>query len=155
MNLVSNTDLIIRHVEPEDIEGMWPIIVKYSDKDKEAFLDRVLQKRELDDHYIPVAILDNKVLGYAWVHDYGPHIRNGYRTARLNDLFVDEQLRRSGIGRELFNSVRIWCESKNVKWLQWQSSEKALPFYERLGLKGDPCPDPGHPFFEIEFEATK
>jgi hypothetical protein len=58
-----------------------------------------------------------------------------------------------GIGRELFIAVRKWCEIKNVRWLQWQSSEKAIPFYESFGLKGDRCPDPVHPFFEIEFNT--
>jgi hypothetical protein len=86
----------------------------------------------MEDHYIPVAILNNKVLGYVWVQDYGPHIRLGHRKARLNDL---------------------WCEKRNVKWLEWQSSESALAFYEKLGFKGERCPDPEHPFFEIEYET--
>lgn len=148
-------ELVIRHAEPNDISGMWPIIEHHSDNNKDLFIDRVMQKRLLVDHYIPVALADNKVLGYAWVHDYVPHIRAGFRTARLNDLFVKEGHRREEIGRQLFLAVRGWCESRNIKWLQWQSSQEAIPFYESLGLKGDPCPDPGHPFFEIEFSTMK
>jgi GNAT superfamily N-acetyltransferase len=152
---VEKEELLIRHVEPDDIVGMWPIIEHNSDKNRDLFINRVMQKRVLEDHYIPVALLNNKVLGYAWVQDYGPHIRVGYRTARMNDLFVDAEHRRKGTGRELVFAVKRWCEGRNVKWLQWQSSEKAIPFYESLGLKGDPCPDPGHPFFEIEFNTKK
>jgi GNAT superfamily N-acetyltransferase len=155
VNHVRIEDLIIRHVEPNDISGMWPIIEHNSDKNRDLFINRVMQKRLLEEHYIPVALVHNKVCGYAWVHDYGPHIRVGFRTARLNDLFICEEYRRKGLGQQLFLAVRRWCETRNVKWLQWQSSEKAIPFYESLGLKGNPCPDPGHPFFEIEFSTNK
>jgi hypothetical protein len=34
--------------------------------------------------------------------------------------------------------------------IYWQASPKAVVFYERLGFKGDPCPQPKYPFFEIE-----
>lgn len=95
-------DLIIRHVQPNDIPGMWPIIKNNSDQNRDLFINRVMQKRLLEDHYIPVALVNNKVVGYAWVHDYGSHIRVGFRTARLNDLFVDEDHRRKGVGQQLF-----------------------------------------------------
>jgi GNAT superfamily N-acetyltransferase len=147
--------LVIRHVTDEDIEGIWPIIMGNSDNNKEAFISRVKQKKLLENHYIPVAIFDYEVVGYGWVHDYGQHLRVGHRTARLNDLFVHEEFRNRGIGREIFLSVDQWCKNRNVKWLQWQSSEKATSFYERLGHKGERCPDPDHPFFEIEYETVK
>ncbi len=60
--------------------------------------------------------------------------------------------RRAGVGTALFRSVREWAATRHVKCLQWQSTEDALPFYRSLGLNGDPCPDPAHPFFEIKFE---
>jgi GNAT superfamily N-acetyltransferase len=102
----------------------------------------------MDDHYIPVAIVQ-----YAWVHDYGPHIRVGHRKASLNDLYVLEQCQRQGVGKHLFIAVKQWCKTRNVKWLEWQSNESAVPFYEKLGYKGERCPDPDHPEFEIEFET--
>ena len=59
--------------------------------------------------------------------------------------------RKQGIGTLLFNSVVNWARKERVNWLQWQASESAVKFYEKLGYSGDPCPDPEHPFFEIEF----
>lgn len=102
-------------------------------------------------HLLLVAERDGSLLGYVWAQDYGPHLRSGHRTVRWNDLFVDQRARRQGVGRALFIEVEAWARKRGVRWLQWQASESAVGFYERQGLKGDPCPDPTHPFFEIEF----
>ncbi|MEF3301680.1 GNAT family N-acetyltransferase [Paenibacillus sp. GYB003] len=133
---MNDNEIIIRHAEPDDIAGMWPIIESDSDRNERLFIKRVAEKRLLSDHFIPVARLRSEVLGYAWVHDYGPHIRVGHRTARLNDLFVSERHRRSGIGRLLFMAVTSWCEARNVRWLQWQSSEKAIQVLRKLRAQG-------------------
>jgi GNAT superfamily N-acetyltransferase len=78
-------------------------------------------------------------------------LRTGARTARLHDLFVTPDHRRRGIGSALFLAVKTWAERRGVRYLEWQASRAALPFYERLGYTGDPCPQPDYPFFEIEF----
>ncbi len=103
------------------------------------------------DHYLPVAVDGECLVGYGWVQDYGPHLRTGARTARLHDLFVPLEHRRRGIGAALFLAVMTWAERRGVRYLEWQASPAALPFYERLGYIGDPCPQPDYPFFEIEF----
>jgi GNAT superfamily N-acetyltransferase len=103
------------------------------------------------DHILAVAAEGDALVGYAWAHDYGPHLRSGSRLARLNDLYVDPARRKRGHGRRLFMYVREWARSRGVRWLQWQAGRGATGFYERLGLRGDPCPDPEHPEFEIDF----
>jgi GNAT superfamily N-acetyltransferase len=147
---MSTSELIVRPIELSDIPEIWKIIKDHADSE-EVFLARVKQKQLFNDHFIPVAVYRGQVAGYAWVHDYGEHLRSGHKTARLNDLFVLKELRKLGIGRELFFAVRDWSKQQGVRWLQWQASTRAIGFYEQLGLKGDPCPDPEHPFFEIEF----
>ena len=98
-----------------------------------------------------LATVDDAIVGYAWVQDYGPHIRGGQRLARFHDLRVAEAFRLRGIGRRLFATARDWAHAHGVLWLQWQSSPHAVGFYERLGLRGEPCPQPDYPEFEIEF----
>jgi GNAT superfamily N-acetyltransferase len=70
----------------------------------------------------------------------------------LHDLYVAPEWRRRGIGRTLFAAVRRWAEDRSIRWLQWQASTAALPFYEQLGYRGDTESDlREHPFFEIAF----
>jgi len=148
-------EIVVRPVEQSDIPELWTIVKSNSDNNEAAFVERVMEKQTQDGHYIPVAEQGGRAIGYAWVHDYGPHIRVGHRTARMNDLFVAEACRGNGAGRALVKAVIEWCERRGVRWLQWQSSAKAVSFYERLGYTGDPCPDPGHPFFEIDFNRVQ
>src|SRR5207248_11475500 len=98
-----------------------------------------------------VAIDGYRLVGYGWAQDYGPHLRSGASTARLHDLFAVPDCRRRGIGAALFTAIKTWAMGKGVRYLQWQASLSAVPFYERLGYAGDPCPQPDYPFFEIEF----
>ncbi|MGM0884996.1 MAG: N-acetyltransferase family protein [Bacillota bacterium] len=140
----------IREALQQDVPLLWEFLKSYSDEE-DAFINRVSLKIDSLDHHISIALMDSQVVGYAWVQDYGTHLRTGFKTARFHDLIVAEHLRMNGIGRELFESVKNWSQHRGVRWLQWQASPKAIVFYERLGLQGEPCPQPEYPFFEIEF----
>ena len=105
------------------------------------------------DHCIFVAELDQKLVGYAWVQRYGPRLRSGEESARLHDLFTLPTHRQQGIGKALLEATKNWCKVGGVHYLEWQSSKQAIAFYEKLGLKGDPYPQPEYPFFEIDFRT--
>jgi GNAT superfamily N-acetyltransferase len=142
-----------RPARPEDwdeilplLEGMEGVDIR-SDATARQRFEHIVQS---PDHYLPVAVDGEHLVGYGWVQDYGPHLRTGARTARLHDLFVVPERRRRGIGLALFLAVKTWAERRGVRYLEWQASRAAIPFYERLGYTGDPCPQPDYPFFEIE-----
>ncbi|MSP13048.1 MAG: N-acetyltransferase [Chloroflexi bacterium] len=147
--------ITIRPCVISDGPEMWPLLQDMGYIDSEAGVRQRLTALSLrEDHYIPVAAVETLIVGYAWVQDYGPHLRSGARTARLNDLYVLPAWRRHGAGRRLFAAVRAWAQARGVRWLQWQASRAAIPFYERLGFQGDTVGDlPEHPFFEIDFGA--
>lgn len=142
--------LVVCRAQQQHLAILWEFLKSRSDEEY-AFFNRVSQLIEANDHHIAIALFHSKLVGYAWVQDYGPHLRTGFKTARFHDLIVDENMRMKGIGRKLFESIRDWSQARGVRWLQWQASPKAVVFYERLGLKGDLCPQPEYPFFEIEF----
>jgi len=55
-------------------------------------------------------------------------------------------------GPGLFEAVLAWAAERSMRWLQWQASTAAVPFYARLGLVGDTKSDlEAHPFYEIDF----
>ena len=111
-------------------------------------LGRVINNRA---ELLLVAASGGRLLGYAWAHQGLAHIRGGLSTVRLSDLFVSPSWRRRGVGRQMFDAVLSWARSlEGAAWLEWQASEAAVPFYERMGLYGDPCPDPDHPYFEVK-----
>lgn len=129
---------------------LWSLLVDMGKTDQEK-LARARSERlgTADDHYLPVAVKAGRLVGYAWAQDFGEHLRGADRTARLHDLYSHPNERRRGVGSALFRAVKAWSDERGVKWLQWQASLDAVPFYRALGLAGDPCPDPEHPFFEL------
>jgi GNAT superfamily N-acetyltransferase len=96
-----------------------------------------------------------ELVGYAAVQDYGPTLRGGddHRMARLHDLYVVPHRRRAGVGRALMAAVFDWAGPR-VRYLEWQAHrDRAAPFYERLGYRGDPCPQPEYPTFEVDLRG--
>jgi GNAT superfamily N-acetyltransferase len=143
----------VRNALPDDFQSALPLLVGMgqAEKDCERVRARFLELATRQDHGSLVAETGGSLVGYAWVHEYGPHLRSGKRTARLDDLYVAEESRNDGAGRALFEAVKSWSSNRDVTWLQWRANESSTSFYGKLGLVGNPCPDPEHPFFEIEF----
>jgi len=68
---------------------------------------------------------DDSVLGMAFVAEFW----------RFSALFVDPKCHRSGIGRELVESIIDSCKGRSPKEsLSLNSSTYAAPFYEKLGF---------------------
>ena len=141
----------IRPVQDSDWPALWPLLEEMGQVDsQQSVKQRAAYILRQPDHLLAVAESDRELVGYAWAQDYGPHLRSGHSIVRMHDLLVISAQRRRGVGKQLLNAVKDWAAARGCTWLQWQASRAALPFYERLGLWGDPCPDPEHPFFEVE-----
>ncbi|HVX42952.1 MAG TPA: GNAT family N-acetyltransferase [Mycobacteriales bacterium] len=96
----------------------------------------------------------DRLVGYAAVQDYGPHLRLGdmHRLARLHDLYVLPRHRRRGVGTSLLEAAKTWT-AEHARYLEWQAGEHtSAPFYTRLGYTGEPCPQPEYPTFVIDFQ---
>lgn len=144
----------MRPARPEDWPRLWPLLAGMGVRDPEQpTLERFLRLVAEPYWFIVVAADGDRLLGYAAVQDYGDHLRGGKegRVARLHDLYVCPDSRNAGIGRRLMEAAVGWA-SDRVRYLQWQAHEsRAAPFYERLGYRGQACPQPDYPEFEITF----
>lgn len=119
-----------------------------------GLLARFGQVLESGEHVLLVAELSGEIVGYALAQGLGARLRSGEESVRLHDLMVASAARRGGVGRALFEGVKTWVQARGSRYLEWQSSSQGVGFYERLGLRGDPCPQPDYPFFEIDFDAS-
>ncbi len=144
---------VIRRASSEDWSALWPLLREMGARraydDVHVQFDRILHDRS---HLLAVASDKQKLLGYSWVQNYGLHLRAGFCTARMHDLFVKPEYRRRGVARKLFDYVKEWVEEENITYLQWQANLRSAGFYEALGLETITDPDSEHPFYEIEFE---
>lgn len=60
----------------------------------------------------------------------------------MHDLYVDPAHRRRGAGRALMAAVTAWARARPYPFvLDWQARLDAVPFYDSLGLRGDPVGD--------------
>jgi GNAT superfamily N-acetyltransferase len=146
--------VVVRDAIELDWPELWPLLAamgKVGPPDGVATRFRLAL--DAADQLLCVAIRDEHVVGYAWAQDRGAHLRSGRRTVRLNDLFVLPECRRSGVGRQLFERSVAWAKARGARWIEWQASSDAVGFYERLGLRSHPDPDPEHPYFEIELRS--
>ena len=79
-----------------------------------------------------------RLAGYVSARDFEPGLRSAFTTGRIDDLYVDPQARRHGVGRALVDAAFAWARSNPLPMiLDWQSSPSAVEFYERLGFEAD------------------
>lgn len=148
----------VRDLTTADWPRLWPFLEAMgtftTELEAQALFNRLLSDRCW--MLLGAVIPDVGLVGYAAAQDYGPHLRSGdvHRTVRLHDMFVAEELRRRGTGRALMDEVVCWA-GERARYLEWQAHEtRAAPFYEKLGYRGEPCPQPDYPTFEITFDRS-
>lgn len=81
---------------------------------------------------------DGEILGLAIVTIRNKSGMLKKRTAYMDALCVDERFRGQGIWKELFSFVSNMAKKKGAERLDlmvWSFNEKALIFYEELGMK--------------------
>ncbi|WP_427887589.1 N-acetyltransferase family protein [Kribbella sp. GL6] len=145
----------VRVVTLEDWDGFWPLVrgfgTAFSEGESRGFFAELVA----DPRWVALGYDDGELMGYAAVQDYGTHLRGGARHhGRLHDLYVVPERRGNGVGRALMEAVVEWASTR-VRYLEWQAHhERSAPFYEALGYRGEPCPQPEYPTFGIDFRAS-
>jgi GNAT superfamily N-acetyltransferase len=145
--------LIVRPGKLEDFVALVPLMKGFATTRESGLLGRFERVLSSPDLVLVVAELEEVIVGYAMAQGYGARLRSGEESVRLHDLMVETNSRRNGVGRALFNGIQDWVKTRGSRYLEWQSSSQGMAFYERLGLKGDPNPQPEYAFFEIDLAA--
>lgn len=86
--------------------------------------------------FVYVAEIENKVVGMA-LYYYGFSTWKG-RSLHLEDLIVNENYRKLGIGKALMNQVIEVAKSEKVERMSWEVldwNEPAIKFYESLNTQ--------------------
>jgi GNAT superfamily N-acetyltransferase len=74
-----------------------------------------------------VAVVDGRIAGFATA------LRSGSRV-ELEDLFVDPDLMRGGVGTALVDDVEVLAKAQRCDRIEVTANPHALVFYERVGF---------------------
>lgn len=147
--------MLTRLVEPEDLEQLLPMLLDMGFVDDErALRDRFPRFCASEDHPIFVAIEpDGTLLGYAALHDLGPHLRSGnsHRTVKLDDLYTAPIHRRRGVAKLLMEAAESWAREQPVRYLFWYANQgPAGDAYRAMGYAPEASGQEGFEFYEID-----
>lgn len=111
-------------------------------KGKKKYTDGQLEKMTSDDSRpIFVAVNDDdEVMGYAFCifeDTEGSNVLTDFKTLYIDDLCVDEKLRKQHVGKRLYEHVVDFAKKSgcyNLTLNVWSCNPAAMKFYEAMGL---------------------
>lgn len=150
------SSVTVRPAVPADFPALRPMLLDMGFvEDEQALARRFPAFCTREDCAVLVAEdSGGRLLGYAAVHDYGPHLRSGDsgRTAKLDDLYTVPEARRQGVARRLMGAVEDWARARPLRYVFWYANDhSAAPAYERMGYRSADAGQEGYRFFEIDF----
>ena len=145
--------LMIRKAKANDITRVLDLLSQVNDVHAEGRPDFFIKgKRKynesdlvkiIGDENTPVFVCeeDNDVKGYAFcvMQDLSKcHNLHPDKSLYVDDICVDEQYRRHGVGRKLYDFVIQYAKNEgcfNVTLNVWDKNPEAKAFYEDMGMK--------------------
>ncbi|SCG77535.1 Acetyltransferase (GNAT) domain-containing protein [Micromonospora echinaurantiaca] len=91
-------------------------------------------------HLSFLAEVDNEVVGMAWlmVADRVPTpVRRHRRSGDVQSVYVVPELRDAGVGAILLEAVLAEAAKLELEQVTVHSTERAIPFYQRVGFQHD------------------
>lgn len=108
------------------------------DSNKQAAIDFLSERLTKQDAIIYIAYINDKAVGFTQLFPSFSSV-SMQPLYILNDLFVDGNYRKQGIGVALLNQAKQLCREQNYKGLalQTETNNPAQHLYESLGWKKD------------------
>ena len=106
----------------------WPL----TEDGKEYFTDLI------NNHYVIIAEVDNEIVGYlaGSINEKGSY--EGIQYSEINNMVINSNYRRHGIGKKLINDFKDYCKTKGINNLKVTASYKnrdAIEFYHKNGFE--------------------
>ncbi len=152
--------IIIRKAKIEELKTVQDLNHDLFDSDstRDKYMDHnwpyvdgkeYFSKRITDDNSIClVAEIDNEIVGYLAGAIMEVESWRPVKRTELENMFVKEEFRSSGIGAKLVNEFFNWSKTKGVQRslvVAYATNEKAIKFYQKMGF------DPESVSLEIEY----
>jgi ribosomal protein S18 acetylase RimI-like enzyme len=132
----------VRRAQREDVERLAPLVLDYvvgfyrqprpSDKDLQAVIEVGVEGREGASF---LAERDGRLLGFATLYFSWGTLRAG-RIAIMNDLYVVEAARGTGVAADLFRACAEESARQGCVEMTWETAPdnvRAQRFYDRMG----------------------
>ena len=141
----------IRNAQIEDINKISELMLQvakiHSNARKDIFRDKSIEEIKIEvnnrinnKENILVAEENNKIYGVIIykIKEVKEYINIKDRTILwIDELIVDEKVRKKGIGKNLFSEVKRIAKERNYDAVElncWDFNERAILFYERCGM---------------------
>ncbi|MBR3122061.1 GNAT family N-acetyltransferase [Candidatus Saccharibacteria bacterium] len=96
-------------------------------------------EKAIKEKYTIIAEADGKPIGYL-IGSVKPSMKDGARhitAAQLENIYVDQNYRRSNVGKKLFESFATYCKKQKADVMNVMVNAKnknAISFYEKVGF---------------------
>ena len=138
------TELTIRQAAIQDLSKLVPIFDDYrvyfkQTKNPVMVEQFIFEKFEHLESVIFIAQLQDEVVGFAQLYPVFSSLTL-QRVWILNDFFIAEEFRGSGVGTQLFAKVKeftLLTRSKGIELSVEHTNKKAWAFWEKQGFKLD------------------
>ena len=143
--------IIIRKAKLNDFQGVHKLIMQvhklhvskrndiYKDIDPMNFEEFKAELSNSNNIYL-IAELENEIVGicFSQIKEIlNNKIMKDRRLLHIEDICVDENYQKKGIGKKLYNQIVQLAKEKNIDNIElmvWGFNENAIKFYENLGI---------------------
>jgi GNAT superfamily N-acetyltransferase len=100
-------------------------------------------KSRIEDKNVKIFVAEdnNEIIGHCFINIHeikDHHMYHDMVNIEIDNLCVHENYRKKGVGKELFEEVKIYAKNIGAKFIElsvWDFNQNARQFYENLGMK--------------------
>jgi protein-tyrosine phosphatase/GNAT superfamily N-acetyltransferase len=130
--------IVIRPASPDDFESILKLIKELATYEKapEAVTNNLELMHKEQDYFRALVVENEKAEIIAFALYFFAYYTWVGKSLYLDDLYVKEEYRNSGIGKDLLRELTFIARKENCKRFRWQVLEwntPAIRFYEKMG----------------------